>query len=79
MTKKVKGGIVKHYCDKCNKLIYDTIPKKEQSAIKVFGIPVIEIEIKRYCEFRMIWENKKLGIKAGEYCLECAKQMGYSR
>ena len=35
MKRNVRGGIIKHYCDKCGKNIYDYIPKKEQSGIQV--------------------------------------------
>lgn len=28
MHKRVKGGIEKHYCDNCGKLLFDYIPKK---------------------------------------------------
>lgn len=34
MEKKVKGGIIKGYCDCCGKLLYDYIP---ESAIDAFG------------------------------------------
>lgn len=73
MKKKVKGGIEKHYCDKCGKLIYDHIPK--EPTIKLFGMYIPEFSAKKHSEFRMEWGNKKLGIEAGEYCLECFNEM----
>ena len=34
MEKKVKGGIIKGYCDCCGKLLYDNIP---DGAMDAFG------------------------------------------
>lgn len=73
MKKRVKGGIEKHYCDKCGKNIYDHIPT--EPTVKLFGQWIPEVKSKRHCEFRMVWGNKKKGIEAGEYCLECHNKM----
>lgn len=69
MKKRVKGGIEKHYCDRCGKLIYDDIPKAP--TIKMFGQWLPEFTIKKHCDYKIGWENKKKGIQAGEYCKEC--------
>ena len=34
MKKKVKGGIIKNYCDCCGKLLYDLIP---DGGMDIFG------------------------------------------
>ena len=73
MKKRVKGGIEKHYCDKCGKLIYDHIPKKP--TVKLFGQWLPEVTSKKYCDYKMEWGNKKRGIEAGEYCKECYDKM----
>ena len=73
MKKRVKGGIEKHYCDKCGKLIYDDIPK--ESTVKFLGQWIPEFSRKRYCDYKMDYGYKKRGIKAGEYCIECHNQM----
>lgn len=73
MMKRVKGGIQKHYCDKCGKPIYDHIPKA--STIKLFGQLIPEFTSKKHCDFKMVWGNKKRGIEPGEYCKECHESM----
>ena len=73
MKKRVKGGIEKHYCDKCGKLIYDYIPK--QPTIKLFGQWIPEFGVKKHCDYRREYGNKKRGIVAGEYCIECYEKM----
>lgn len=61
MKKIVKGRIEKHYCDCCEKSIYDYIPKP--STLKVFGMPVPEYGMKVHHDFRRY--------KSKEYCKEC--------
>ena len=73
MKKKVKGGIEKHYCDKCGKLIYDKIPK--EPTVKFLGQWIPEFSSKKHCDYRMVWANRKRGIEAGEYCIECHDKM----
>ena len=73
MKKRVKGGIEKHYCDKCGKLIYDHIPK--QPTIKLFGQWIPEVTTKKHSDYKIVWGNRKKGIEAGEYCLECHNKM----
>lgn len=71
MRKKVKNGIVKVYCNRCGKNVYDEIPK--EPTVKLFGQYIPEVKLKRHCEFRSVMASKKRGIKAGVYCLECAE------
>ena len=74
MKKRVKGGIEKHYCDKCGRLIFDHIPK--EPTVKLFGKYIPEFSCKRYCEYRLdLCGNKKRGIARGEYCKECHDKM----
>jgi hypothetical protein len=71
MKKRVKNGIVKVYCDRCGKNIYDEIPK--EPTVKLMGQFIPEVAHKRHCEFRMLMASRKKGIKAGLYCLDCAE------
>ena len=71
MKRNVRGGIIKHYCDKCGKNIYDYIPKKEQSGIQVFGMTIPEYSVKRYCDYRVVTSRKN----RGDYCLECHNKL----
>lgn len=73
MIKKVKGGILKHYCACCGKLLYDEIPK--EPTVKALGQFIPEYSIKRYCCFKVEFGNKKKGIQAGDYCKECHDKM----
>ena len=74
MTKKVKGGILKHYCDSCGKLLYDDIPR--EPTVKVFGQWVPEYSKKIHCDFKVVLgNNRKKGIRAGTYCEECHAKM----
>jgi hypothetical protein len=74
MHKRVKGGIEKHYCDNCGKLLFDYIPKNE-SSVELFGVPVPEYKMKRHAEFRYDHGCKKKGIQRGEYCVECLETL----
>ena len=75
MKKKVKGGILKHYCDKCGKLLYDDIPKVTESPIMLFGMVVPEYKRKTHNEYRHENGCIKRNIKAGDYCVECHETM----
>ena len=69
MKKRVKNGIEKHYCDKCGVNIYDHVPKKTQT-LKIMGLPVIECDTKRHCDFRIVFSKPY-----GEYCLDCYNEL----
>lgn len=52
MVKRVKGGIEKHYCDCCGKLLYDYIPIK---TINFHGINMTTVKEKTYIkEWRIL-------------------------
>lgn len=63
MRKKVKGGIIKHYCDSCGKLLYDETLK--ESTITFLGIPVPEYTSKTYEKYERVLGKV--------YCENCYK------
>ena len=69
MKKRVRGGIEKHYCDRCGKNIYDLIPK--EPSVKCMGLWIPEFKMKRHCEHHTVFANRKKGVDAGEYCKDC--------
>lgn len=73
MKKRVKGGIEKHYCDRCRKNIYDHIPK--EPTVKFLGQWIPEFSVKRHCDSYRVMPCRKRGIAAGEYCAECHKEI----
>lgn len=73
MKKIVKNGIEKHYCDRCNKNIYDCIPK--EPTVKFLGQWIPEFSTKRHCDSHRVNASRSKGIKAGEYCKECYEEI----
>lgn len=73
MKKTVKNGIVKHYCDRCRKNIYDMIPK--EPTVNFLGMWIPEFTPKRHCDSRRVMASRSKGIAAGEYCTECFKEI----
>lgn len=73
MKKIVKNGIEKHYCDKCKKNIYDLIPK--EPTVKFLGQWIPEFTPKRHCNSYRVNASRSKGIKAGEYCEECYREV----
>ena len=73
MKKRVKGGIEKHYCDKCKKNIYDCIPK--EPTVKFLGQWIPEFRMKRHCDSFRVMASRSKGIAAGEYCTDCYQEI----
>lgn len=69
MTKRVKGGKVNGYCDRCGAWIYDDVPVP--STIAFFGAPVPEFRRTNAIPNEHLNPRPSLGTKAGDYCSEC--------
>ena len=51
MRKRVKGGVVKNYCDVCGCLCYDHIPiGVNEDVSKALGMNVMEYSMKTYAK-----------------------------
>ena len=72
MRKRVKGGIVKVYCDRCQKLICDEIP---DGYVSVHGFSAPKVKTKKYADYECLMASEKRGVEAGVYCKECAEAL----
>ena len=59
MRRRVKNGIIKHYCDVCKRSIYDDIPQQTKT---LFGVTAYET--KRHLDFCVVGHGR-------DYCREC--------